>query len=271
MTTLKVPNTPAPKATLCWKTPPIDGSQGHPMAHCDRKAGHKGLHSWQAASASVGEVTQDKERVRVLERAVGNCFMMAKRQIAAHLKGASVYQHDLERWQHVLRFCETTGSKSDILRGQLPDEITEGARVSPPHQIRAMLDDLVFARGSHLQWAEHLEAHAASGVACDKCDGKPFKLDATNEREWVAKYDRLLAFVQATDAALSTGKASTSRTSPQHRIRCGLQAMARALTAGHAWTAEARAGRRAASYAVAELPEVNAENPNVPTQTTEKE
>lgn len=67
------------------------------------------------------------ERVRVLERAIGNCFMMAKRQIASHLNGTSTPAKDLERWQHVLRFCETTGSKSDILRGQLPTEITEGS------------------------------------------------------------------------------------------------------------------------------------------------
>lgn len=66
------------------------------------------------------------ERIRVLERAIGNCFMMARRQIAAHLNGKSTPVQDLERWQHVQRFCETTGSKSSILRGQLPTEITEG-------------------------------------------------------------------------------------------------------------------------------------------------
>src|ERR1035437_5555256 len=77
------------------------------------------------------DVHEQRDRIVILERAVGNCFMMAKRQIAAHLNGASVYQKDLERWQHVLRFCETTGSKSDILRGQLPTEITEGELEGP--------------------------------------------------------------------------------------------------------------------------------------------
>jgi hypothetical protein len=67
------------------------------------------------------------DRVRVLEQAIGNCYMMARRQIAAHLNGTSTPQKDLERWQHIQRFCETTGSKSSILRGQLPTEITNGS------------------------------------------------------------------------------------------------------------------------------------------------
>ena len=71
-----------------------------------------------------------RDRVRVLEKAVGDCFMMAKRQIAAHLNGKSTPVQDLERWQHVQRFCETTGSKSDILRGQLPTEITDGSEAT---------------------------------------------------------------------------------------------------------------------------------------------
>jgi hypothetical protein len=77
--------------------------------------------------AETATVVAESERIRVLERAVGNCFMMAKRQIAAHLNSKSTPAQDLERWQHVQRFCETTGSKSSILRGQLPTELTEGA------------------------------------------------------------------------------------------------------------------------------------------------
>jgi hypothetical protein len=40
---VKVPDVPGPKVQLCWKqklTPP--GA----MTRCDRKAGHKGKHSW---------------------------------------------------------------------------------------------------------------------------------------------------------------------------------------------------------------------------------
>jgi hypothetical protein len=66
------------------------------------------------------------ERIRALEQAIGNCYMMAKRQVAAHLNGTNAPAKDLERWQHVQRFCETTGIKSSILRWQLPTEITGG-------------------------------------------------------------------------------------------------------------------------------------------------
>jgi hypothetical protein len=76
-------------------------------------------------------------RIRLLERAVGNCFMMAKREIARHVNGkAPSDPKGLERWQHVQRFCETTGSKSSILRGQLPDEITEGSGSDRPDSER---------------------------------------------------------------------------------------------------------------------------------------
>lgn len=59
-----------------------------------------------------------------------------------------------------------------------------------------ILADLDYARSSHLAWAEHLEAHAARGIACVECEEKPYKLDAAHEREWIAKYDRLIAVVK---------------------------------------------------------------------------
>lgn len=58
--------------------------------------------------------------------------------------------------------------------------------------LEAMLADLEFARQSHLSWADHLDAHAQSGESCPECDAKPYKLDAAHEREWVAKYDRII-------------------------------------------------------------------------------
>ena len=60
---------------------------------------------------------------------------MAKREIArlwSHDGDESSLARTLERWQHIQRFCETTGSKSSILRGQLPDEITEGEGKADP-------------------------------------------------------------------------------------------------------------------------------------------
>jgi len=65
----------------------------------------------------------------LLYRAVSNCYMMAKREIARIRNGKS--QTDAmsqERWEHVKRFCEDTGMKSSILRDSLPTELTEGAR-----------------------------------------------------------------------------------------------------------------------------------------------
>jgi hypothetical protein len=69
--------------------------------------------------------------------------------------------------------------------------------------IEAALQDLQFARESHAAWAVHLEAHEQSGESCPDCDSKPYKLNAAHEREWVAKYDRLINIVRV--AALGYG------------------------------------------------------------------
>jgi hypothetical protein len=47
---IKVPPVPGPRAVLCYATPPLDGSRGNPMVHCDRKHGHGGRHSWELAA-----------------------------------------------------------------------------------------------------------------------------------------------------------------------------------------------------------------------------
>lgn len=44
---IKVPKSPKPTAKLCWETPPLDGSKGNPMIHCDRKDGHGEKHTWE--------------------------------------------------------------------------------------------------------------------------------------------------------------------------------------------------------------------------------
>lgn len=50
---------------------------------------------------------------------------------------------------------------------------------------------------SHRQWAEHLEAHIVSGVPCAQCAERPYKLDATHEREWERRYIAVIATLRA--------------------------------------------------------------------------
>jgi len=61
--TVKVPKVPGPRAVLCYDTPPLDGSKGNPMQHCDRKASHGGRHSWERMT-SIAE--RDASDVRSL-------------------------------------------------------------------------------------------------------------------------------------------------------------------------------------------------------------
>jgi hypothetical protein len=56
------------------------------------------------------------------------------------------------------------------------------------------------ARASHLSWAEHLEAHAASGQPCAACDAKPYKLNPETEREWMRRYDLVIDALTERDA-----------------------------------------------------------------------
>ncbi len=68
-------------------------------------------------------------RIQMLERALGNCYIMSRREIARILNRSPMVKSDqltLERWQHVKRFCEETEQKSSILRATLPTEITDG-------------------------------------------------------------------------------------------------------------------------------------------------
>lgn len=67
--------------------------------------------------------------------------------------------------------------------------------------IAETIEDMTFARDSHLKWAEHLEAHAASGESCQACDDRPYKLNAVNEREWVTKYDNVLKQLRRIETA----------------------------------------------------------------------
>lgn len=72
------------------------------------------------------------------------------------------------------------------------------------NQLERALADMRFARKTHLDWAEHLEAHKDG--ECPQCSAKPYKLDAANEREWVAKYDRVIALLEGIEAAIQTGQ-----------------------------------------------------------------
>lgn len=107
-------------------------SQETPMAGSEAcKVTADGSEPADAHTAPPVEAQQHQD-IEPLRRALGNCYMMAKREIARILNGKS--QTDavsLERWRHVQRFCEETGLKSSILRATLPTELTEGSEPLP--------------------------------------------------------------------------------------------------------------------------------------------
>lgn len=60
-----------------------------------------------------------------------------------------------------------------------------------------------YALRSHLAWAVHLESHAASGVGCDECDLRPYKLDSGEEREWVRVYEGVIEVLKEDNSGMS--------------------------------------------------------------------
>lgn len=71
-------------------------------------------------------------------------------------------------------------------------------------EVAKAIADAEYGRSSHLQWAEHLESHGDS--ECAECAEKPYKLDAKREREWVAKYDRIIALLRRATPPPASGE-----------------------------------------------------------------
>lgn len=63
---IRVPDVPAPTDRLCWKQT-LTGP--HSMVRCDRRSGHRGLHSWETPSPK-GE---------------GKCYLIAAHPIQAKI------------------------------------------------------------------------------------------------------------------------------------------------------------------------------------------
>lgn len=94
-----------------------------------------GLMARQAAFHSTTRPFMPAEQtvdLAQLQRALGNCYMTARRELRRlNNTGRVELIHGLdsqsvERWQHIVRFCEEAGCKSDILRAALPTELTDG-------------------------------------------------------------------------------------------------------------------------------------------------
>lgn len=128
------------------------------------------------AAASLAPV--DDQAVLV-KRAVGNCYMMAKREIARITNGkAQADATSLERWQHVKRFCESAGETSSILRWQLPTELTEGALAPVPEDRATLVRQL---RCAHNNVNVEDEGENLEVVSCVDC-GLVFAEDDIAER-----------------------------------------------------------------------------------------
>ncbi len=72
-----------------------------------------------------------RENERIL-KALANCYMLARRSVARFPSNLFPVQmtHDQriqkDNWEHIVRFCEETGLKPNILREAVPTEITGG-------------------------------------------------------------------------------------------------------------------------------------------------
>jgi hypothetical protein len=67
-----------------------------------------------------------KEQSNVLLHALADCYMLACRRARGTTREGSSVTPERQDWEHVKRFCESTGMKPQILRVSLPTEIQEG-------------------------------------------------------------------------------------------------------------------------------------------------
>jgi len=74
---------------------------------------------WRKASQTQSDL--DKSN-----KALADCYMMARRQIARLERNLPADPITLVAWKEIVRFCENTGLKSSILREAVPTEITGG-------------------------------------------------------------------------------------------------------------------------------------------------
>lgn len=85
---------------------------------------------------------QEEQHIK-FRRALDNCYIMARREVARLSRQNP--PHDpvtLERWQHVVRFCEEADCKSNILRRSLPTEMTEGSAPALPADVGALVEEI---------------------------------------------------------------------------------------------------------------------------------
>lgn len=59
-------------------------------------------------------------------KALADCYMMARRAVARLKRETPQDERSLKEWSHVIRFCESAGSKSTMLRDSMPTEIQGG-------------------------------------------------------------------------------------------------------------------------------------------------
>jgi hypothetical protein len=65
-------------------------------------------------------------------RALSNCYVMARRELRRISNTGRVElihgldTQSVERWEHIVRFCEEAGCRLNLLRAALPTELTDG-------------------------------------------------------------------------------------------------------------------------------------------------
>lgn len=159
----------------------------------------------------------------------------------------------VEQWRVEAEICQAQAERAGpgtperdcaIERGRIYlnhadklESLVRSVGVSRPDEVVSAIADMEFGRSSHLAWADHLEAHVASGEPCAECEAKPYKLTAEHEREWVAKYDRVLKILRSVGVSTQEqeqeqedtrvdkgiGCSSTGSTAPTHKPKWNIQ------------------------------------------------
>lgn len=160
--TIKVPPTPGPTAVLCYLTPPLDGSKGNPMLHCDRRKGHTGRHTWELDAPAPGPSPRNVQTTLAILEALER--EIEKLPIGAAREGLEEFKRNLAQWLTMPTEVGTIGEAWASYAAAVLDPIDAGA-VQREETKRAFYGGAAATFGAMLKAAELDEDPAAERVA----------------------------------------------------------------------------------------------------------
>lgn len=122
-------NTPQPHSAEADKARcSFCGEEPHQIKDCPAcKSRHETLDLYLSARKKIARLEAAVDAMGDNRKfAISNCYMMARRCVARLKRENPNDLKSFEEWGHIIRFCESTGEKPQLLRDSIPRDIQGG-------------------------------------------------------------------------------------------------------------------------------------------------